>query len=73
MNETEKVLEEKGINIPLENFVKGYIKKPISIPNTYQRLEDENVFFFDLFLYLILGLIPSAEYLILFNDNRWYH
>jgi len=45
LNETEKVLEEKGINIPLENFVKGYIKKPISIPNTYQRLEDENVFF----------------------------
>ena len=61
LNATEKVLEEKRINIPLENFVKGYIKKPISIPNTYQRLDDDNASFFDLFLYPMLGLIQSAD------------
>ena len=41
--------------------MKGYIKKPISIPNTYQSLDDENTSFFDLFLYPILGLIQSAD------------
>jgi len=49
-NATENVLAEKGINIPLENFIKGYIKKPISIPNTYQKIENDTTYFFDLFL-----------------------
>ena len=60
-NATENVLEEKGINIPLDNFIKGYIKKPISIPNTYQKIENDTTNFFDLFLYPMLGLIESAD------------
>ena len=60
-NATENVLAEKGINIPLENFIKGYIKKPISIPNTYQKIENDTTYFFDLFLYPMLGLIESAD------------
>jgi len=61
INATENVLEVKGINIPLDNFIKGYIKKPISIPNTYQKIENDTTYFFDLFLYPMSGLIESAD------------
>ena len=58
---SQDVLEELNIKIPLESFKKGYIKKPISIPNTYQKIEDENSNFLNIFLYPILGLIDSAD------------
>ncbi len=57
----EETLKELNIKIPLESFLKGYIKKPISIPNTYQKIEGEKTNFFDLFLYPVLGLIDSAD------------
>ena len=56
LNASQSVLEEYKIKIPLENFEKGYIKMPISIPNTYQRIEGETTNFLNLFLYPILGL-----------------
>ena len=34
-NATKEVLEELGIKIPLANFIDGYIKGAISIPNTF--------------------------------------
>ena len=58
---TEKVLNDLKINIPLENFQKGYIKKPISIPGTYNRITGESTNFFSLFLYPIKGLIDSSD------------
>ena len=60
-NATKEVLIEKGIKIPLNNFIKGHIKKPVSIPNTYEKIEGETTNFFHLFLYPILGLIESAD------------
>ena len=65
-NTTEKkaeqsVLDEFNIKIPLENFEKGYIKKPISIPGTYKRIDEGKINFFYLFLYPLLGLIDSAD------------
>ena len=61
INATQEYLNEKGINIPLENFEKGYIKKPISIPNTYKRIKGETTNFLYLFLYPILGLMESSD------------
>ena len=61
LNATQSVLEEYKIKIPLENFEKGYIKMPISIPNTYQRIEGEKTNFLNLFLYPILGLKESCD------------
>ena len=61
LNATQKVWDDYGINIKLENFEKGYIKKPIAIPNTYHKLEDGTTYFYDLFLYPIKGLINSAD------------
>jgi uncharacterized ion transporter superfamily protein YfcC len=51
---------EYGIKIPLENFIDGYIKGAISIPNTYQEIEGENKNFFSVFVYPIKGLIDSC-------------
>ena len=58
---SQEVLEELNIKIPIESFKKGYIKKPISIPNTYQKIEAKNANFLNIFLYPILGLIDSAD------------
>ena len=58
---SQEVLEKLNIKIPIESFIKGYIKKPISIPNTYQKIEGKNTNFLNLFLYPILGLIDSAD------------
>lgn len=59
-NATEEVLDEYGIKIPLVNFIDGYIKGAISIPNTYQEIQGENKNFFSVFVYPIKGLIDSC-------------
>ena len=60
LNATQKVLDDLGINIQIDNFLKGYIKNEISIPNTYQKIEGENSNFFQVFVYPISGLIDSS-------------
>ena len=60
-NATEEVLNELNVKIPLDSFHKGYIKKPISIPGTYQKIDGETTNFFYLFLFPIKGLIESAD------------
>lgn len=59
-NATKEVLEKFGIRIPLANFIDGYIKGAISIPNTYQEIQGENKNFFSVFVYPIKGLIDSC-------------
>ena len=59
-NATKETLEEYHIDIPLDNFIKGYIKKPISIPGTYTPLDEPNNFF-SLFEYPMLGMVESAD------------
>ena len=58
---TQEYLDERKIKIPLSNFVKGYIKKPISIPDTYRRITGEKTNFFSLFTYPVKGLIESVN------------
>ena len=61
-NATQEILEKFGINIEIDNFKLGYIKKPISIPNTYTYLEEEeNTNFFNLFVFPIYGMIDSSD------------
>ena len=60
LNATQQVLDELGINIQIDNFLKGYIKNEISIPNTYQTIEGENSNIFKVFVYPIKGLIDSS-------------
>ena len=58
----QKTLDNLKMNIKFENFKLGYIKKPIAIPNTYTRLDnEENLNFFKLFSFPIYGLINSSD------------
>lgn len=57
----QSVLDDYKIKIPLDSFKRGYIKKPISIPGTYKRINEKPTNFFYLFLYPILGIIESAN------------
>ena len=57
------ILEHFKIIIPIESFEKGYIKKPVSIPNTYEKIKGEKTQFFKLFTYPIAGMIESADIL----------
>ena len=60
-NATQKVLDELNIKIPLDSFKDGYIENPISIPNTFKTINGETTYFFNLFLYPVLGLIDAVE------------
>ena len=57
----QSVLDDYKIKIPLDSFKRGYIKKPISIPSKYKRINEKPTNFFYLFLYPILGIIESAN------------
>ena len=57
----QSVLDEYKIKIPLDSFKRGYIKKPIWIPDTYERIDEKPTNFLFLFLYPILGIIESAD------------
>ena len=61
VNATQDELDKIGIKVPLDSFLDGIIDKPISIPNTYKKIEGETTNFFDLFSYPIRGLIESAD------------
>ena len=61
VNGTQDELDKIGIKVPLDSFLDGIIDKPISIPNTYKKIEGETTNFFDLFSYPIKGLIESAD------------
>ena len=59
---TQELLNKYKVKINLEKFTSGSIRKPISIPESYKLLEnEENSNFFDLFTYPILGLIDAAD------------
>lgn len=58
---TQEELDKRSICVPLDSFLDGIINKPISIPNTYKKIEGETTNFLNLFSYPIKGLIESAD------------
>ena len=59
---SQKTLDDLEIKIELDNFKLGYIKNPVSIPNTYTQLEDEeNLNFFKLFVFPIYGMVNASD------------
>lgn len=57
-------LEELGINIDIEKFTSGVIKKPMAIPNTYEKLENQSKGFIDLIRAPITGIADSIDIII---------
>ena len=61
VNATQAALDKYKIKIPLENFLKGYIKNPIAIPGTYQRIENKYGNPCNILIYIIKGLVESGD------------
>ena len=60
-NATKSILDEYKIKIPLDNFIKGYIKNPIAIPGTYKRIKTKLSNPSNILLYLVKGLVQSGD------------
>ena len=60
LNATQEILDKYKITIPLNNFLKGYILDPISIPDTYHSIDEPFTNPLKVLLYPILGYIDSA-------------
>ncbi len=61
---TLETLDNLGIKIPLENFTSGNIGKPISIPNSYRRLEARPQSIVNFILAPIKGMIQVADIML---------
>ncbi|MCI7223406.1 YfcC family protein [Fusobacterium sp.] len=58
-------LSDLGINIDVEKFMNGTIKKPMAIPNTYEKVnEKKSQTFLDLIISPITGLVDSIDIII---------
>jgi len=64
----QKSLDQLNIKIPLENFTNGAIYKPISIPDTYEKVEANPQGFFEFVKSPITGIIEASDviFLVLF-------
>lgn len=65
---SKKSLDQLNIKIPLENFTNGAIYKPISIPNTYEKVAANPQGFFEFIQSPIKGIIEASDviFLVLF-------
>lgn len=65
---SQKSLDQLNVKIPLENFTSGAIYKPISIPDTYEKVEANPQGFFEFVQSPIKGIIEAADviFLVLF-------
>jgi uncharacterized ion transporter superfamily protein YfcC len=65
---TQQTLDELEIKIPIEKFTDGNIWKPISIPNTYKKIDSEPQGIMQLIKAPIKGIIEASDiiFLVLF-------
>jgi uncharacterized ion transporter superfamily protein YfcC len=61
---TQKTLDSLSIKIPLQKFVNGDIRKPISVPNTYQKLKSRPQGFIEVLEAPIKGVIDSIDIIL---------
>lgn len=61
---SQEVLDELNVTVPLENFVKGDIKKPVAIAGSYQQLEQSPQGFFEVARAPIDGIADSIGIIV---------
>lgn len=61
---TQQTLDSLKINIPLENFAKGTIKKPVSVPGTYKELPSSKQGFVEVVQAPIKGIYESIDVIL---------
>ena len=65
---SQKSLDQLNIKIPLKNFTNGAIYKPISVPNTYEKVAANPQGFFEFVQSPMKGIIEASDviFLVLF-------
>ncbi|VEH03864.1 H+/gluconate symporter and related permeases [Slackia heliotrinireducens] len=61
---TQDTLDELGVKIEIEQFTSGAITKPISIPGTYESLEQNPVSFLDIPYSMVVGIIDGVDVMV---------
>lgn len=61
---TQQTLQEKGIGINIQKFEEGKIKKPISIPNTYQQSETKPQGIVEIIFAPIKGIYEAIDVIL---------
>lgn len=61
---TEDVLKRLNINLGLDKFTSGEIKKPIAIPNTYEKIESHPQGLIDVLKAPIEGVMDTVDIMI---------
>ena len=61
---TQQELNKLGVKIKINQFTLGSINKPISIPNTYQRLKQHPASIFQITESMVQGTIQSADIMV---------
>ncbi len=64
MPATKESLDKLGINIDIENFTSGKIRKPIAIPGTYRRVEQNPKGIQDIAISMVKGTIEAADVMV---------
>ena len=61
---TQNELEKLNININIDQFVSGTIRKPIAVPDTYHRLEQSPKGLSDVAVSMVHGTIEGADIIV---------
>jgi uncharacterized ion transporter superfamily protein YfcC len=61
---SKQSLDSLKINIPLESFEKGTIKKPVSVPGTYRQMESKPQGFIDILQAPLKGIYESIDIIL---------
>lgn len=61
---TKESLDSLNVKIELSNFLEGTIKKPIAIPGTYQRVEQNPKSLQDITTSMVHGTIEAADMMV---------
>ncbi|PSV47528.1 YfcC family protein [Photobacterium indicum] len=61
---TQDELKKLNINIDIEQFVNGVIRKPIAIPDTYQQVEQSPKGLLDVAVSIVEGTIEGADIIV---------
>lgn len=61
---TKESLDNLNIKIKLSNFTEGVIRKPVAIPGSYQRVEQNPKGLKDIAISMVMGTIEAADVMV---------
>lgn len=61
---TQQTLDQMNVKIGIDSFTSGAISKPVSVPGTYQRLEQNPAGIGDLTTSMVEGTIEAADIIV---------